>query len=380
MRVIIDCRLFTYRATGVTTYLIDSIRAICQNLPDWKLILAAPKKFHDSIVGLPTEKLRIVVSPLLGIEKMPYRIWAEIEFPRLAYKYHADILWGPAGWLPRFVPSGCKTLLTIHDVVSIEYFDTMSKHAQMVTRLFGGLKESVNKADMIWCNSKYTSCKVNEYFPQRKTKDVVIGDSCNTEFRNLHLTEQAKEAIKTEFKIKKEYLLFVGSLEPRKNLTFLLEIMPEIYRQTGFQLLIVGAKGWKNSNVFEIVNHTSYPKEAVIFANYVSFEKLVSLYNAAILYISTAKNEGFGMPQLEAMSCGCPVVSPHNSAMIEVVSQRGITIKGWDNETWINTIVSLLQNDERLKLLKNPDISEYNWDNIIMRVNTYIKSKLLLDN
>ena len=92
----------------------------------------------------------------------------------------------------------------------------------------------------------------------------------------------------------------------------------------------------------------------------------------ADLYVSTAINEGFGMPQLEAMFCGCPVVSPHNSAMIEVVSGRGVTIKGWDEKEWIDTVCELLNSEDKRNELKNPDISEYNWENIIRRVQGYI--------
>ena len=81
------------------------------------------------------------------------------------------------------------------------------------------------------------------------------------------------------------------------------------------------------------------------------------------------------MPQLEAMACGCPVVSPHNSAMIEVVENRGCTISGWNEEDWIVTISNLLNSPEKLEKMKNPDISEYDWEKIIMRVKQYVESQ-----
>ena len=169
--------------------------------------------------------------------------------------------------------------------------------------------------------------------------------------------------------------MFVGTIEPRKNLSFLLHIMPEIYKRTGYKLLIVGAKGWQSSNLSSIINASDYPREAVCFTQYIGSEELIVLYNLANLYISTALNEGFGMPQLEAMACGCPVVSPHNSAMIEVVEKRGLTIKGWDKKNWVNQICGLLEDMKKIEAMKNPDISEYNWQDIIERVRHYIEEK-----
>lgn len=84
------------------------------------------------------------------------------------------------------------------------------------------------------------------------------------------------------------------------------------------------------------------------------------------------------MPQLEAMACGCPVVSPHNSAMVEVVENRGMTIRGWDENEWVNTITHLLNDSVQLKKMSNPDITEYDWGKIIMRVKQYVEDKMII--
>lgn len=228
---------------------------------------------------------------------------------------------------------------------------------------------------MIWCNSHYTLGKLQEYYPVRKQIKTVVGDSCSTRFHKLQISDSERSEIYKEYGITKGFILFVGTLEPRKNLGFLLKLMPEIYKRTGYKLLIVGASGWKNSNIAELVNQPTYDRNSIFFAKYVEFEKLLKIYNSATLYVSTALNEGFGMPQLEAMACGCPVVSPHNSAMIEVVENRGCTISGWNEEDWIVTISNLLNSPEKLEKMKNPDISEYDWEKIIMRVKQYVESQ-----
>jgi glycosyltransferase involved in cell wall biosynthesis len=91
----------------------------------------------------------------------------------------------------------------------------------------------------------------------------------------------------------------------------------------------------------------------------------VRLYNLAALYVSTSLNEGFGLPQLEAMNCGCPVVSPHNSAMVEVVEGAGMTVEGWDLGAWYDTILSVYNNSEYYRNLGLQRAKQYEWPAIV---------------
>jgi len=373
MNIIIDCRVFTKRATGVATYAIDAIRAICTYIPDWHLTLVSPKPFHKSIVGLPMDKIKIIIDPMFRNVSIPNIVWFHLYFPFIAKEIKADIIWAPLPETPLLSIGHARRMLTVHDVVGKEFSKTMTLTNRLVSLFL--VDWSINHTDLIWCNSNYTLSKLEEYYPNRKQKKTVVGDSCSTNFKNIKPTNDEKQMIFDEYKIKKGYILFVGTLEPRKNLPFLLRLMPEIYERTGYKLVVVGASGWKNSNIATLINDNKEISEAVAFAKYVEYKKLILLYNLADLYVSTAINEGFGMPQLEAMACGCPVVSPHNSAMIEVVSGRGITIKGWDEKKWIDTISELLNSEDKRNKLKNPDISEYNWENIIKRVHDYIATK-----
>lgn len=373
MKIVVDCRVFTKRATGVATYAIDAIRAICKYIPDWHLTLVSPVPFHKSIVGLPLDKVDVIIEPMFGNAKVPNVAWFHLHFPKIVKRLNADLVWTPRPETPIFSVGKAKRLITVHDVVGKEFVKTMTWKVRLFALPFVDI--SIKKADLLWCNSHYTLSKLQEYYPVRKQINTVVGDSCSTRFHKLQLSDSEKSEIYKEYGITKGFILFVGTLEPRKNLGFLLKLMPEIYKRTGYKLLIVGASGWKNSNIAELVNQPTYDRNSIFFAKYVEFEKLLKIYNSATLYVSTALNEGFGMPQLEAMVCGCPVVSPHNSAMIEVVENRGCTISGWNEEDWIVTISNLLNSPEELEKMKNPDISEYDWEKIIMRVKQYVESQ-----
>lgn len=371
MKILFDGRLFTYCATGVTTYSIDAIKAIDKYLSGWEVYIVAPKPIHKSVEGLPIgEKIKYIVSPMLGIQRMKYKIWYNLYFPFLAKKYNVDMIWSPTPSLPLIFPSNIKTMITIHDVVGIELKKTLGR--SFIMRSFDLFSYDINRADYIWCNSHYTENKICQYFPNRKQKDTVVGCGCNERYKKIKISNDKRICIFREYGIKKGFYLFVGTLEPRKNITFLLKLVPRIYAETQCKLLIVGSKGWKNSNIYDLIKSNNVYNEAVHFCDYVSNERLLELYNLALCYVSTSINEGFGIPQLEAMRCGCPVISPHNSAMIEVVGNRGVTIKGWDENVWIDNIIKMLCDKDYATQFKNPNTSEYNWEVIINRVAKYI--------
>ena len=372
MRVVVDGRPFTMNATGVAMNLENTINAISKYLPDWELYIVVPKPIHKSISDLPLDRINIVLEPFIGGLYVPNFVWYHIKFPFIAKRLKADLIWGGNTELPLFHIGKVKRLITVCDVVWKEFKETMIGKAKYVNVPF--LDRSVKKADYIQCISKYTESKVEEYFPQRKCKEMIAGISCSTLYTRRIISEEKRKNLLVEFGLPEKFVLFVGSLEPRKNLPFLLRIMPEIYKRTGAKLLVVGGKGWKNNSIHTLVDENKDIQDSVIFANYVDFDKLVDIYNIATVYVSTSHNEGFGLPQLEAMNCGCPVISPHNSAMIEVVEGRGITIKGWDTKDWIDPIVKVLTDDNYRESLCNPDLSEFDWKNIAHRLDNYVKN------
>lgn len=202
----------------------------------------------------------------------------------------------------------------------------------------------------------------------------MVACSCSELFRYEPVPESEVAVIKQKYGITDKFLLFVGTLEPRKNLSFLLDVMQMLYKeQPSLKLLVVGGRGWKSSSLSEKYNNPVFPRDAVIFADYIDIQLLRKLYTITDCFVSAAINEGFGLPQLEAMRCGAPVVTAHNSAMIEVVEGRGITVKDYDISDWCNAIKKALQID-RNEL--HYDLEEYEWKNIILRLKEYIESHI----
>lgn len=366
MTIAIDARNLSKKLDGVGNYLLNSIIAICKNT-NWKIILLS---------NLPVTDL--VKNKLKSYTNIEFKennqsngfIWFLFKLPFLIKKIKLDIFWSPSGLLPLKINKNIKTLITLHDFVYLDFKGTMSLKNKVSNFIF--FNKSIKKADYIWCVSNYTKNRLEELFPKRKSKKILVGSSIDfNTYKKISIKENEKINFLSKFGIKEPFCLFVGTIEPRKNIQFLLKIFPNLENLT---LVIVGAKGWeKQELISEIINKDNYPKGNVKFLGYIENDDLVKLYNLAEFYISCSKNEGFGLPQLEAISCGCKVISPSNSAMIEVVKGCGILVKSWDEKEWINKINKLkyleISNKNREKKLE-----EYNWDIIIKNLKDYLNS------
>lgn len=361
LRIGFDCRSFEDSLTGIGSFTRNLIDAFIKYHPENDYVLFSQKAFHESLERdyslfgnisiCKTGKLLRCVFPM---------IWYHIFLPLKIKRYHVDYFFATKPNLPLLLSKKQKTIATVHDIVNIEFSNTMHWRNYISNRLF--FYKSIKRADLIWFNSNYTKDSLIKYFPEFKEKDYYVGLSIDTSaFKKMELSTIEKRNVLKSFGVEADkVILFVGSLEPRKNLEFLLSLMPELYKYH-VQLLVVGAKGWKNSSISQIVLDEKFPKESTIFCGYVSTEMLVKLYNSVNCFVSSSLNEGFGMPQLEALFCDCKVISPNNSAMKEVVSKRGTLIDGWDKDIWIKTIMQVIQDTDGLHV----DLSEYDWKVII---------------
>lgn len=371
MKIAIDCRALRKSPSGIPNYIVSIINTLSKLNPTWQLYLLTNEKFNPELETRikKNDNIFIIIKPLAIAERVAI-VWFVFKLPLILNELKPDIFWSPSFFLPPVIPKGIKTILTIPDVVFKQFKHTMSLGNRLLSEMF--YDKSIKKADMLWAISHYTKSEIENYFPKRKCKDIFVGLSINDHiFRKLEVSDEEKKALLKQFNIGEKLILFVGTLEPRKNLSFLLSLMPELAKQ-GYSLLVVGAKGWGTTHIKQIVEEPNFPSESVFFAGFITTDQLIKIYNIASIYVSTSQNEGFGLPQLEAMACGCPVVSPHNSAMIEVVEGAGETVKTWNTHDWVETINKVFNNREhyvQAGLLKAEDNK---WDKIITRLTTYI--------
>ena len=359
--IAIDGRNLMHPPSGSATYLICALNEISAQQPDWMFTLLTNRPLHPEceqlIIKRPNIRFLCKSFTRIGL------IWycTQLYFTLKALK--PDFFWAPATLLPPFIPSGVKTIVTVNDMVAKDYKQTMSLFNRIYSNIF--FDRSILNADILLAISSYTANEIKGRYPDRRSHGITIGCGVDRSiFQPLTLTPGQRTDLCSKYGVTEPFILFVGTVEPRKNLAFMMRLLPQL-AAAGFTLLVVGARGWGNTPIAEIVQQRDFPSDKVVFAGYVPTEDLVRLYNVAAVYVSTSLNEGFGLPQLEAMNCGCPVVSPHNSAMIEVVEGAGMTVRGWDVAVWCDTILSVYNSSEYYRNLGFQRAKQYEWPAVV---------------
>jgi len=233
---------------------------------------------------------------------------------------------------------------------------------------------SVRRARFLWTISQYSKAEILEFYPGVRAKDIFVGCSIDPGFfAPAGPADPKLDGQLHDLKLPPKYLIFVGSLEPRKNIPFLLSLMPELAAR-GYSLVVVSGKAWGSVPVEQILGAPGFPRDRVRFLEFLPIPLLRKIYENAALYISTSLGEGFGLPQLEAMACGAPVVCSHNTAMIEVVEGAGLTVRGWKREDWIDAILEVGRNREAYVSQGRARVSAYEWESILRGLKIFLSS------
>ncbi|MBI4141752.1 glycosyltransferase family 4 protein, partial [Candidatus Woesearchaeota archaeon] len=148
--------------------------------------------------------------------------------------------------------------------------------------------------------------------------------------------------LRTKYKIKHQFILFVGTIEPRKNLTRLVEAFLHV-KKKGLKLVIVGEKGWKNEDFYKMIEELDL-KENVLFTGYVPDKDLVQFYRAAEMFVYPSIYEGFGIPVIEAMACGCPVITSNISSLKEIANGAAVLVNPSHTKEIAKAIETVLKN------------------------------------
>ncbi|QQG49778.1 MAG: glycosyltransferase family 4 protein [Candidatus Berkelbacteria bacterium] len=287
---------------------------------------------------------------------MPHRFWwDQVLFPREAKRAQADVLHQPCFSVP-ILYSG-KTVVTIHDLISIIYGHNITFWSR---QFFGKwMPYSYRWADHIIAISQHTKKDIIRLLRLPEEKITVIYEGVDERY---HPKKSGSELTKFRERFKLtdcQVILHVGTLEPRKNLQFLIRAFAESRSRlkNPAKLVITGKRGWFYQPLFELVDELKLNDE-VVFTDYVPDEELPTLYNAANVFAFPSLYEGFGLPPLEAMACGVPVLSSNSSSMPEIVGSGGILMPPTDAKAWTETLVSVLNSPSQQQELSERGINQ----------------------
>ncbi|EKE15350.1 MAG: mannosyltransferase B-like protein, partial [uncultured bacterium] len=234
-------------------------------------------------------------------------LWSQIFLPLNLYlKKQVDVFFSPAHYTPRFCP--IPMVVTIHDLSYFYYPEEFLK--KDFYQLKNWTKYSVKKARKIIAVSQTTKNDLIKFYQAPKEKIEVIYNGYNNS-QKLNSDVILKD-------IPKLYFLYVGTLQPRKNLNTLLDAFCFLLKERqAYRLIIVGKKGWLWQDIFAKVADLKLNNK-VIFMGYLTDNELSFLYKNASIFILPSFYEGFGIPILEAMSFNCPVIASNASSLPEI--------------------------------------------------------------
>jgi len=255
---------------------------------------------------------------------------SQLVFSRWAKRDDIDVFWSPRHHLPLFMDPSVKTVLTIHDLVWKDFPETMQTSNRVLEHIL--MPASLRVADRVIAVSKATANGIAQAYPQYDKKVSVIYEAAD------HYTNVVGPSYPFE------YFLFVGTIEPRKNLVNVLAAIQQVLPLIPQHFVFIGGSGWGQDPRKAVSEANQSYQARYHFLGAVSDQVLHSHYAGATGHIMPSLWEGFGLPALEAMQYGIPVIVSHGSAFPEVVGAAGLYVNpGSVNE--ISDAIIKLAND-----------------------------------
>jgi glycosyltransferase involved in cell wall biosynthesis len=377
-QVILDGLPLTVRSAGVATYTLELALALGRAAPDTQFSLLCPRiPGATSAPELPNDapaNVRLVRSVRYpAIMGEPIRFlggWVTLE----SAVGRADLFHGTTFSVPR----RCSTplVVTIHDLALLR-FPELGTPA--LRRMVSRCRQAARAARLIVAVSEATRRDVIDLLGVPQDRVRVVHNGISESFRPVPAgpaAARAREITGAEG----PYILHVGTLEPRKNLSALIHSFAAIRRRRSVphRLVLAGARGWNCQPLFGLVERLGLG-ELVVFPGYVPPSDLVALYSAADLFVYPSRYEGFGFPPLEAMGCGAPVITSDSSSLPEVTGDAALHVDPNDNDALTAAMLRVLSDDslrEELRHKGQQRARHFSWDRCARQTLTVYREAL----
>ncbi|MBB6123862.1 glycosyltransferase [Sphingobium subterraneum] len=300
----VDACCLTRHRTGVGNYVYDLLLPLCQQHPEVRWILYSNTDIH--FPDLPNVELRPNLGGWRGV------FWQNLQLPGPLRADGCDIYWGTNGFVPIGPLGAMARVVTFHDLVYRFAPETQVGMVRWSRRLFQPL--SARRSDVVTSNSDATARDVERYYrvPSRYTVRPRVPP-------RYHLPDAQDVArVRDAYALPDDFLLVVGTLEPRKNIPLFLQAAAEV-RKAGVDLPLIvhaGGTGWLSAEIEQVVAEGE-ASGMLRRLGYVPSEDLPPLYGACTAFCMPSIYEGFGMPILEAQMCGAPVLHGNHASMVE---------------------------------------------------------------
>lgn len=292
--------------------------------------------------------------------KGPRKLWNifGLSLALLTEKPKPEVIFVPGHYAPPFLPAPL-----IISIMDLGYLRFPSHFTRLIYwKLKFWTEFSLKKATHIFTISQSTKRDIINFYKISSEKITVVYPGINKKFEVLDILK-----IKNKYKIKGKYLLFVSTLKPSKNIEGLLEAFKLIKRKEPLYLVIAGKKGWLFEKIFQKVKDLELEKE-VIFTGFVDEKELPTLIKGAEVFVLPSFWEGFGIPLLEAMKLGVPVVASKVGSLPEVVGKAGILVNPYEPKSIALGIEKALEKKEKLIKLGYQQVKKFTWQKSAIKI------------
>ena len=337
----------------------NSNKDVSNNLPHWdqENVHFVGTKYPNKILNL---LLWLKIVKLDKIVSRKYKVESRKSLKISNFKFQIDHWFSPNLNFTN-LSRKVKHIQTIHDL-SFEFIPECFTWKQRLWHWFLNPKKQCQKADIILAPSESTRQDVVNKYRIADNKIQVLRPGISLDYGLLTMDDGQR--VREKYNLPERYILYLGTLEPRKNIEAIIEAYKMNYELgiKNYELVVVGAQGWKNKELLELIENTP----GVKYIGYVAREDKQSLYSLSSLFVFPSLYEGFGLPVLEAMSLGVPVITSNRTSLPEVVGTAGYSINP-HNVLELTEAMKLILSDEKLHsiLLERgkKQAEKFNWNN-----------------
>ncbi len=352
MKIAFDAQLlFEKQKTGIgwtADYVIKNIIKECNNNEYYLNYFGLYKGKNKTRKIREYKELGYKVNKCSWFHNVVYRrMWNKIPIPYTFF-------FGKRSEITQFfnydIPPGVKgkAITFVYDMVYRAFPHTINE--QTMKMLDNNLIKACKRADHIITISQFSKNEIIKYLQVPGDKISIMPCGVDLSIFNPNYSDDEISAIRKKYCINKDYILYLGTLEPRKNIEILIEayLLLKVKSSSLPKLVIAGKKGWMYESIFKKVELYNL-KDDVIFTDYVDDGDVPILLNGASIFVFPSIYEGFGLPPLEAMACGTPVIASNTASIPEVIGDAGILVNPYSPEE-LSCAIEELINDEILRL------------------------------
>ena len=320
MKIAINCRLLIPgKLEGIGFFTFELLRRWVDNYPEHEFVLLFDRRTDG--MGLKRSNVKIVEIFPSARHPVLYKIWFDYRLPRILKRERADLFFSPEP-LTTLRWSGPK-VITVHDLAYI-HFPSILRSVDLAYRQ-KYMPKFLHQADSIITVSDFTRQDLGTRFRELEAPVYVVSNGCRAVFRRR--SEEEVKGFRATNTEGKPYFFYYGSLNARKNIANLLRAFEAFKKEHGSDHLMVlgGHKGWKTNEMMKVYRQHSF-KEDIRFTGYLEDEHLSDWLGAATALTYVSRFEGFGLPVLEAMRSGVPVITSRKSSMEEIAGDHAFYV------------------------------------------------------